>query len=119
MVPKHVSNRNEQKTMTRTEMVDDEILQRLTRIEAGQQFLCKSMKDIQKALCMASIQEEKTQQLRVEVDAMWKKVDRIGDQQKTCPIISVQGQVNKLWIFLSGLAGGLALLFLNTIIKVF
>jgi hypothetical protein len=95
---------------------ENEIIERLARIEAGQDFLCQSMKELQFALLKVSIQEEKQTQLRIEVDALWKKVDKIGEAQNKCPIRNLQTQVSWMWVFLSGLLLGLTMLFVNQVI---
>lgn len=104
------------------EMADDNI-QRLTRIEAGQGFLCESMKELQwtlKELQLATLkvaaQEERQVQLRIEVDALWKKVDRLNECQSKCPIQNLKTQVGWIWVFLSGLALGLTMLFVTRVV---
>ncbi len=102
-------------------MADDNV-QRLTRIEAGQGFLCDSMKDLQQgmrelqlAMLKVTAQEEKQLQLRIEVDAIWKKLDKLVDCQSRCPINNLKTQVGWIWVFLSGLALGLTMLFITRI----
>lgn len=94
----------------------DEIIERLARIEAGQDFLCQAMKDLQVALCKVSIQEEKQIQLRLEVNAMWKKIDLVEKEQDKCPINNLRTQVNWIWVFLTSLALLLTGLFINQVV---
>ena len=103
------------------EMADDNI-QRLTRIEAGQGFLCDSMKELQwsmkelqLAMLKVAAQEERQVQLRIEVDALWKTVDKVKECQSRCPIESLKTQVGLIWVFLSGLALGLSMMFITRI----
>jgi hypothetical protein len=101
------------------DMADDNIA-RLSRIEAGQGYICQSMKDLQQsmkdiqlALLKVSAQEERQTQLRIEVDALWKKTDKIWEAQNRCPIYNLRTQVGWIWVFLSGLALGLTMLFIS------
>ena len=95
----------------------DEIIERLARIEAGQEHLSNSMKDLQLSLCKVTVQEEKQIQLRIEVDAMWKKVDGLSREHDRCPIGNLKTQVGWIWVFLSGLALGLAMLAINRLVQ--
>ena len=103
------------------DMADDNIA-RLSRIEAGQGYICQSMKDLQQsmkdlqlALLKVSAQEEKQIQLRIEVDVLWKKIDKVWEVQNKCPIHNLRTQVGWIWVFLSGLALGLTMLFITRI----
>jgi hypothetical protein len=103
------------------DMADDNIA-RLSRIEAGQGYICQSMKDLQQsmkdlqlALLKVSAQEEKQIQLRIEVDVLWKKIDKVWEYQNKCPIDNLKTQVGWIWVFLSSLALGLTMLFITRI----
>jgi hypothetical protein len=104
-------------------MSNDDSIQRLTRIETGQGFLHDSMKDLQqsmKDLQLATLrvttQEERQLQLRIEVDAIWKRVDALKECQGHCPIDNLKTQVGWIWVFLSGLALALTVLFINRVL---
>jgi hypothetical protein len=94
----------------------NEVIERLARIEAGQDFLCQSIKELHVAFCKVSIQEEKQVQLRTEVNAIWKKLDHVAKEQDKCPITNLKTQVGWIWIFLSSLALLLTGLFINQIV---
>lgn len=98
-------------------MMADEIIERLARIEAGQEYLGKTMGLIQMSLGKVTVQEEKQIQLRLEVDAMWRKVDKLTREQDRCPINNLRTQVGWIWVFLSGLALGLAMLAINRLVQ--
>ena len=94
-------------------MMADEILERLARIEAGQEHLVQAMRLLQVSFDKVAVQETKQIQLRLEVDAMWRKVDKLTSQQDKCPITNLKTQVGWIWVFLSSLALGLVMMFIN------
>jgi hypothetical protein len=94
----------------------EDIVIKLTRIESGQHHLFESLSSINKAIAKISVQEERIITLKARVDAAWLKIDTMKEAHDKCPIKNLQTQVGWIWIFLSGLALGLALMFIGGLV---
>jgi capsular polysaccharide biosynthesis protein len=95
--------------------LNTEVVERLARIEAGQQILSQSMFELQKAVAKLAVQEERQINFKSRLDAAWITIDRLKEQHDRCSIISLGKQVNWLWAFNTGLGVGLVLLFIKVI----
>lgn len=93
----------------------EEIVIKLARIEEGQKFLCDGLQNINVAINRIAVQEERQVTLQSQVEAAWKKIDRLKEAQDKCPIQNLCTQVHWVWVFLSGCAVGLVLLFIGRI----
>lgn len=96
-----------------------EIVERLARIEAGQQMLCQGMSDLQQAVARLAVQEERQTTMKSRLDAAWMKLDLLKEDHDKCPAVnsmkSQQKQINWLWVLLSGLAISVGLMAVKVI----
>lgn len=92
--------------------MSNDIIERLARIEAGQDHLCRAINTLRDAMTRVSVQEEKQTQLRIEIDAMKIKAERLCSNQNQCLIGTVHLQVKWIWKMIIILAVGLAALWI-------
>jgi hypothetical protein len=96
-----------------------EIVERLARIEAGQQMLCQGMSDLQKAVARLAVQEERQTTMKARLDAAWNKLDTLKEDHDKCPAVtqisSLNKQINWLWVLLSGLSIAVGLMAIKVI----
>lgn len=95
----------------------EEIVIKLTRIEAGQKHLCQIIDGLNKAMAKVSVQEERQINFQSRLDAAWNKIDVLKETHDKCPICNLQTQVGWIWVFLSSLALGLTMLFVTGVIN--
>lgn len=96
-----------------TSRTHEEIVIKLTRIEVGQQHLFNSMSDLNKAIAKISVHDERIITQKARLDAAWIKLDLLKEAHDKCAIKGLQAQVTWIWVFLSSLGVGLAVLFLK------
>lgn len=94
-----------------------DIVVKLSKIEAGQEYLCRNISEMNKALAKISVQEERQINMQASLDAAWIKIDALRTGHDRCPIANLKTQVNWIWVFLSGLALGLTMLFVTGVVK--
>ena len=92
--------------------MSNDIIERLARIEAGQDHLCRAINTLRDAMTRVSVQEEKQTQLRIEIDAMKIKAEKLCSNQNQCLIQTVHLQVKWIWKMIILLAAGLVILWI-------
>ena len=94
----------------------EEIVVKLTKIEVGQEHLCAGLAALNKAVAKISVQEERQTTMQVKLDAACIKIEGLKSAYDRCPISNLKTQVGWIWVFLSSLGVGLALLFFKSLV---
>lgn len=94
----------------------EEIVVKLSKIETGQEYLLRGFEELNKGLAKISVQEERQINMQTRLDAAWVKIDMMKSSHDKCPIDNLKTQVNWIWVFLSGLALGLTMMFIHGVV---
>lgn len=95
----------------------EEIVIKLTKIEVGQEHLFNGLVSLNAAVSKISVQEERQITMQLRLDAAWNRLDALKTAHDKCPVENVKTQVGWIWVFLSGLGLGLAMLFISSLLQ--